>query len=43
MSVRTTLASRLRQATLRAQLTALYAGLLVVVVSRGACLGAAGR
>ncbi|MGH2892288.1 MAG: sensor histidine kinase [Solirubrobacteraceae bacterium] len=33
MSVRTTLANRLRQATLRAQLTALYAGLLVVVVA----------
>ena len=32
MSIRTTLANRLRQATLRAQLTALYAGLLVVVV-----------
>ena len=33
MSIRTTLANRLRQATLRAQLTALYAGLLVVVVA----------
>jgi signal transduction histidine kinase len=33
MSIRTTLASRLRRATLRAQLTALYAGLLVVVVA----------
>jgi signal transduction histidine kinase len=32
MSIRTTLASRLRRATLRAQLTWLYAGLLVVVV-----------
>ena len=33
MSVRTALANRLRQATLRAQLTALYAVLLVVVVA----------
>ncbi|HEY1518131.1 MAG TPA: ATP-binding protein, partial [Solirubrobacteraceae bacterium] len=33
MSIRTTLANRLRQATLRAQLTALYAGLLVIVVA----------
>jgi signal transduction histidine kinase len=33
MSARTTLANRLRRATLRAQLTALYAGLLVVVVA----------
>jgi signal transduction histidine kinase len=33
MSIRTILANRLRQATLRAQLTALYAGLLVVVVA----------
>jgi signal transduction histidine kinase len=33
MSIRTTLADRLRRATLRAQLTALYAGLLVVVVA----------
>jgi signal transduction histidine kinase len=33
MSIRTTLVSRLRRATLRAQLTALYAGLLVVVVA----------
>jgi signal transduction histidine kinase len=33
MSIRTTLANRLRQSTLRAQLTALYAGLLVVVVA----------
>jgi signal transduction histidine kinase len=33
MSVRTTLANRLRRATLRAQLTSLYAGLLVVVVA----------
>lgn len=33
MSIRTTLGNRLRQATLRAQLTALYAGLLVVVVA----------
>jgi signal transduction histidine kinase len=33
MSIRTTLASRLRRAPLRAQLTALYAGLLVVVVA----------
>jgi signal transduction histidine kinase len=33
MSIRTSLANRLRQATLRAQLTALYAGLLVVVVA----------
>ncbi len=32
MSIRTALANRLRQATLRAQLTAVYAGLLVVVV-----------
>lgn len=32
MSIRTTLANRLRRATLREQLTALYAGLLVVVV-----------
>jgi signal transduction histidine kinase len=33
MRIRTILASRLRQATLRAQLTALYAALLVVVVA----------
>jgi signal transduction histidine kinase len=33
MSIRTTLGTRLRQATRRAQLTALYAGLLVVVVT----------
>jgi signal transduction histidine kinase len=33
MSIRTTLTNRLRQATLRAQLTAVYAGLLVVVVA----------
>jgi signal transduction histidine kinase len=33
MSIRATLANRLRRATLRAQLTALYAGLLVVVVA----------
>ena len=33
MSIRTALANRLRRATLRAQLTMLYAGLLVVVVA----------
>jgi signal transduction histidine kinase len=33
MSIWTTLADRLRRATLRAQLTALYAGLLVIVVA----------
>jgi signal transduction histidine kinase len=33
MSIRTTLVNRLRRATLRAQLTVLYAGLLVVVVA----------
>jgi signal transduction histidine kinase len=33
MSIRATLANRLRQATLRTQLTALYAGLLVIVVA----------
>ncbi|MGH3428868.1 MAG: sensor histidine kinase, partial [Mycobacteriales bacterium] len=33
MSIRTTVAKRLRQGTLRAQLTALYAGLLVAVVA----------
>jgi signal transduction histidine kinase len=33
MSIRSILANRLRQVTLRAQLTALYAGLLVVVVA----------
>ena len=33
MSIRTTLANRLRRATLRSQLTMLYAGLLVVVVA----------
>ena len=32
MSIRTTLVNRLRRATLRAQLTALYAGVLVIVV-----------
>ena len=40
MSIRTTLANRLRGATLRAQLTALYAGLLVVLV--GVVLAASG-
>ena len=40
MSIRTTLANRRRQATLRAQLTALYAGLLVAVVA--VVLGVAG-
>ena len=33
MTIRTTLVNRLRRATLRAQLTMLYAGLLVVVVA----------
>jgi signal transduction histidine kinase len=33
MSIRTTLVNRLRRATLRAQLTVLYSGLLVVVVA----------